>query len=160
MNYHMSPSKCQWLQETKCHTCWNGVWPKWQYAAITWYLGSRSANDNAMTPGRQWNSISKTLVITSTQKYIHIHSNQILRSVWIWLPISFSACRIFGGLFPDQRGNYDAIDERILPNRPVQTRFVFELGLSFRRRTHGQNTRRRRTRTDETGDHKDNMQLD
>merc|ERR1712039_466308 len=39
--------------------------PKWQYAAVSWYLGSRSAKDCAMAPGRQSNSILITLVMSS-----------------------------------------------------------------------------------------------
>merc|ERR1719464_1740900 len=39
--------------------------PKWQYAAVSWYLGSRRANDMAMAPGRQSNSTLITLVMSS-----------------------------------------------------------------------------------------------
>merc|ERR1712039_755717 len=45
-----------------------GSRPKWQYAAVSWYLGSRSANDCAMAPGRQSKAILMTLVISSADK--------------------------------------------------------------------------------------------
>merc|ERR1739842_136509 len=42
-----------------------GSRPKWQYAAVSWYLGSRSASDMAMAPGRQSKAILMTLVMSS-----------------------------------------------------------------------------------------------
>merc|ERR1712217_379864 len=42
-----------------------GSRPKWQYAAVSWYLGSRSAKDCAMAPGRQSKAILMTLVMSS-----------------------------------------------------------------------------------------------
>merc|ERR1711920_7773 len=42
-----------------------GSRPKWQYAAVSWYLGSRSAKVTAIAPGRQSNSILMMLVISS-----------------------------------------------------------------------------------------------
>merc|ERR1739844_701541 len=42
-----------------------GSRPKWQYAAVSWYLGSRSAKDCAMAPGRQLKAILITLVMSS-----------------------------------------------------------------------------------------------
>merc|ERR1712139_477031 len=43
----------------------SAVRPKWQYAAVSWYFGSRSASDIAIAPGRQSNSILM-IFVTST----------------------------------------------------------------------------------------------
>ena len=40
-----------------------GSRPKWQYAAVSWYFGSRNAKDCAMAPGRQSNSILRWKLI-------------------------------------------------------------------------------------------------
>merc|ERR1719478_1663334 len=45
-----------------------GSRPKWQYAAVSWYLGSRSARDCAMAPGRQSNAILMTFVMSTAVK--------------------------------------------------------------------------------------------
>merc|ERR1719478_1963721 len=42
-----------------------GSRPKWQYAAVSWYLGSRRARVCAMAPGRQSYSIFRMLVMSS-----------------------------------------------------------------------------------------------
>ena len=40
-----------------------GSRPKWQYAAVSWYFGSRNAKDWAMASGRQSNSILRWKLI-------------------------------------------------------------------------------------------------
>merc|ERR1719174_1915518 len=42
-----------------------GARPKWPYAAVTWYFGSRSWRDFAIAPGRQSKLIFTTLVMDS-----------------------------------------------------------------------------------------------
>merc|ERR1719386_637376 len=42
-----------------------GARPKWQYAALSWYLGWRSASDTAKAPGRQSKLILTMLVMSS-----------------------------------------------------------------------------------------------
>merc|ERR1719460_2954109 len=42
-----------------------GARPKWQYAALSWYFGWRSASDTANAPGRQSKFILTMLVISS-----------------------------------------------------------------------------------------------
>merc|ERR1719478_1873216 len=48
-----------------------GSRPKWQYAAVSWYLGSRKANCTAMAPGRASHSIFNTLVMSSAESLPH-----------------------------------------------------------------------------------------
>merc|ERR1719327_1766788 len=42
-----------------------GARPKWPYAAVTWYFGSRSWRDLAIAPGRQSKAIFTTWVMAS-----------------------------------------------------------------------------------------------
>merc|ERR1711879_378408 len=48
-----------------------GSRPKWQYAAVSWYFGSRRAKVWAMAPGRQSYSILRMLVISSAVSLPH-----------------------------------------------------------------------------------------
>merc|ERR1712010_406703 len=42
-----------------------GLRPKWPYAAVTWYFGSRNCRDFAMAPGRQSKAIFTICVMAS-----------------------------------------------------------------------------------------------
>merc|ERR1712141_8852 len=48
-----------------------GSRPKWQYAAVSWYLGSRNANDVAIAPGLQSKAIFTIFVMSSAVKLPH-----------------------------------------------------------------------------------------
>merc|ERR1712056_83339 len=67
--------------------------PKWQYAAVSWYLGSRSASDIAMAPGRQSKAILITLVMSSAESapcsvpYVSTKSDRGFAT-----PIAYESC--------------------------------------------------------------------
>merc|ERR1712170_294549 len=48
-----------------------GSRPKWQYAAVSWYFGSRRESVWAMAPGRQSYSILRMLVMSSAVSLPH-----------------------------------------------------------------------------------------